>query len=677
MWNRCRPGWIIFPLAVFWLAAASPLSAQTGQWNYWGSVPVTDGNPPYGSSLMATDGTNLFVSVELDGVYEASFSDQWFAPLPMTGFPVWDPVNNTNGFSIDHLAVSSQGILVISGRPVRVTVTPTGSTIAPGSGLATNTQPVFYWFDAPNQVWHPAAIYNKTYPYTTLIGNFTTAADGALWTCSGFAPYAYRSTDGGQSYTAMDIDALVPTNYFPVPFSVSETSFGNLFGIVGGWNNEIVVGTETGGFLYTTNNGQSWSSLDANFTDTNSINPLGRIGNAQPVGLDHHGWFLLGNSEMVGFPAEASWLNVPLIGWRPADGSYYDSSHGLGTVSAPEFSVTTQTAGTTFAFENQNDLLQGGVFVTGDGANWSQFNVNTPLTQPFPNGETNIFIPGNCLTVAGNRVFMGVGENIYYYDSAPSPITNFPPVALPQNVNLFQHTSTNFTLTGSDPDGDLLNFTVTVAPTNGALTGTPPHLTYSAPHQFVGLDQLQFEVDDGMATSAPVAVNFAVAPAASQPPVITFTASGSQGWIVEPTNIALSAAVTAANGLQQVNFYADTALLAVVQNPPYNFIWTNPPPGDHVLNACAIDDQQAATWAQPTRVLVLPSAPLLQLSQPNSANVEVSWPITLDGFLVETSTNVLGPWALSPFPPFYFTNVQTATIPTTNGQQYFRLEYPR
>ncbi len=66
-----------------------------------------------------------------------------------------------------------------------------------------------------------------------------------------------------------------------------------------------------------------------------------------------------------------------------------------------------------------------------------------------------------------------------FSDSTPPPVTNRPPMALPQNVNLWKNTPTNFTLAGSDADGDALNFTVTVPPTFGTLSGTPPDLTYT------------------------------------------------------------------------------------------------------------------------------------------------------------------------------------------------------
>jgi hypothetical protein len=174
-----------------------------------------------------------------------------------------------------------------------------------------------------------------------------------------------------------------------------------------------------------------------------------------------------------------------------------------------------------------------------------------------------------------------------------------------------------------------------------------------------------------------VAVNFAVDFSTNQPPAISFTATGSQGWVVTPTNLVLSASATAVYGVQQVNFYAGNTLLAAVQNPPYQFTWTNPPPGDYALSASAVDNQQAVTLAPPARVQVLPAAPHLQIQPADAADMAVTWPVPLDVFYVESATNVDGPWTLSPYPPSFFTTGQTATIPAASCRQFFRLMSPQ
>ncbi|MEM1263492.1 MAG: Ig-like domain-containing protein [Pseudomonadota bacterium] len=100
--------------------------------------------------------------------------------------------------------------------------------------------------------------------------------------------------------------------------------------------------------------------------------------------------------------------------------------------------------------------------------------------------------------------------------SAPAVITvsvqaaNDPPLANEQTVSLPADSAATFTLTGSDPDGDTLTFTVVTLPTSGAISGSAPSLTYTPDAGFVGVDSLTFTVSDGAATSSPATVAFSV-----------------------------------------------------------------------------------------------------------------------------------------------------------------------
>ena len=297
------------------LPVFTALAARADSWQSWGNVYA--GNTQFGGAgaQLATDGTNMYYSTYLSGIYRGAFADRNFSALPLTGFPLWDANTNTNGYALTHVAVTPQGTLVISGSPVFVT---SNNIAFNPSNTPPNTLPVFYWWDETNRLWHASVITGKTYPYTSNVGNFSIAPDGSLWACSGFYPYAYRSTNGGKNFTAFDINARVPTNYFPLPLTTNQFTFGEIFSVCAGWNNEVVIGTETGGFLHTTNNGVTWRSLDPNYTNTNSTNPLGRTGDARVAGLDHYGNFLCRNFLMSVSPARSNWLGVSLIGLAAA-----------------------------------------------------------------------------------------------------------------------------------------------------------------------------------------------------------------------------------------------------------------------------------------------------------------------------------------------------------------------
>ncbi|MDB6026804.1 MAG: hypothetical protein JWM68_3027, partial [Verrucomicrobiales bacterium] len=519
-----------------------------------------------------------------------------------------------------------------------------------------------------------ATVTNKTYPYTSSAGNFSVAPDGALWTCSGFASYAYRSTNGGRSYTAFDINARVPTNY--IPFINGQTTFGKVFSIVATPKNEIIVGTETGGYLHSTNNGQTWTSLDPNFTSTNSLNPLGHIGNAMVIGYDRYANVLCQNGEFSSpFAGATNWINIKLIEYRPSDGSYFKADNNIPSPLFPPQILTT-ISGDSFTFMNQNWLLEGGIYRSSDGRHWTQFNEGIPaLTLPFAPGITNAVAPGNCMTAAGTVLFVGTGTGqIYRFDSTPPPITNHPPIALPQCLNVTGGASTNFILSASDADNDPLTFSITTPPQHGFLTGTPPDLTYTPTNGFIGLDGFYFDVSDEMATSPPVIVNIAVNFATNPIPQILLSIPNTRACVIAPTNITLVAVATDSDGIRRVDFDVETGRIASITNPPYTFVWTNPPAGTYTLAARAVDNLGARAWSAPLTISVLP-LPLQTTIQTGSSNLFfVSWPLVFNNALLEFSTNVNGPWALvstAPLDRNYSEHVVTLTndLPA----QFFRL----
>lgn len=89
---------------------------------------------------------------------------------------------------------------------------------------------------------------------------------------------------------------------------------------------------------------------------------------------------------------------------------------------------------------------------------------------------------------------------------------NRVPVAASAAVTTVEDTPVVVTLSGSDPDGDPLTFTVTSGPAHGALTGTGTTRTYTPAANFGGTDTITFTVSDSTATSAPATVTITVTP---------------------------------------------------------------------------------------------------------------------------------------------------------------------
>ena len=78
--------------------------------------------------------------------------------------------------------------------------------------------------------------------------------------------------------------------------------------------------------------------------------------------------------------------------------------------------------------------------------------------------------------------------------SVPTP--NTPPVATAQNVSASEDVAKPITLSATDAEGNALVYTILTLPTRGALTGTPPNVTYTPPANFNGMERFTFKVND-------------------------------------------------------------------------------------------------------------------------------------------------------------------------------------
>jgi hypothetical protein len=94
-----------------------------------------------------------------------------------------------------------------------------------------------------------------------------------------------------------------------------------------------------------------------------------------------------------------------------------------------------------------------------------------------------------------------------------------PPTANAQTLTFVEDTPAPLTLSGADPDGDPLSFSIVAPPAHGTLSGTAPELQYTPAADYNGPDAFQFVTNDGTLNSQPATVAITVTEV-NDPPVL-------------------------------------------------------------------------------------------------------------------------------------------------------------
>ena len=148
---------------------------------------------------------------------------------------------------------------------------------------------------------------------------------------------------------------------------------------------------------------------------------------------------------------------------------------------------------------------------------------------------------------------------------------NSPPTANSQSLVAAQGSPTQVILTGADPEGYPLTYTVTTGPTKGTLSGTAPYLVYTAAANSTGSDSIAFKVEDSEGQVATATVN------------ITVSTSAAIGLaIYEPFNYPVGN-LTGKSGASEIGLTGTwTAGSQITTESPSNTFGTLPVTGNRV-----------------------------------------------------------------------------------------------
>ena len=126
---------------------------------------------------------------------------------------------------------------------------------------------------------------------------------------------------------------------------------------------------------------------------------------------------------------------------------------------------------------------------------------------------TDVLVDGSSVGAVTSYNFANLSNN----HTISASFANTPPTANAQSISVVEDGALAITLSGNDPEGSSLSYTIVTVPGFGSLTGTPPNLTYTPAANFNGADSFTFRVNDGLLDSPVATVAITVTPVNDAP----------------------------------------------------------------------------------------------------------------------------------------------------------------
>lgn len=187
-----------------------------------------------------------------------------------------------------------------------------------------------------------------------------------------------------------------------------------------------------------------------------------------------------------------------------------------------------------------------GVTVTADGGRSSVTDAAGGYALEVPAGWTGRIAPAMTGETFDppSQAFTSLSGDVSGADfAAVVVVTNQPPMAVAQSVSVAQGGSLAITLSGSDAEGDALDFALDASPSHGVLSGVTvlsaatARVVYTPAAGYSGSDAFSFTVSDGAGISSAALVSITVVPVATGVGPILVPGSGFTGPTDQPAAV--------------------------------------------------------------------------------------------------------------------------------------------
>ena len=227
------------------------------------------------------------------------------------------------------------------------------------------------------------------------------------------------------------------------------------------------------------------------------------------------------------------------------------------------------------------------------------------------------------------------------------------PVATALSATVAEDTAIAIDLLGSDPDADVLTYTVITQPQHGTLTGIAPSLIYTPAGDFNGIDSFIYIVNDGTTDSSPATAAIMVTPVDDRP-----VATDATYTLRQRESASFTLAGTSVDG---------DALSYVIESPPAHGVITGSSPEfTYIPDPTFTGTETIGFVATSSRSGLVsdPATITFQVTRNNLAPLAPDLDVTIDGAPVAIVLPGSDPENL---PLVYTVGTQAASLVTTTG----------
>lgn len=310
-------------------------------------------------------------------VWRAKLNDPARAFTRMPGFPLPTPAAGSSFVNVFTMTTNQNGEPIVG---------------LSANGRSDNVDPLIMTWDAAAGRWFAPPITPAGSGCAHNLYRVDRGPNGDIWAICQWHG-AYRSADAGRSFQYVDVSALLHIThpgYFPTR-AAGVNDLGALYSL--GFNSAgtVFIGTETGGMVYSPDNGATWHPVD--YQSTDPMSSMARVtneGNVYGIGVA-----LDGRLVMQGTPGTA-----PNPAADPT--RLYAIDPVLHTVTLakgiPDYwlggrlQIVTLPSGAMFLHSNHDTVgtmtgtpQLGGILTSQNGIDWTAMNLGINETSMIPN----------------------------------------------------------------------------------------------------------------------------------------------------------------------------------------------------------------------------------------------------------------------------------------------------